>query len=558
MKYLRLTLTALFFVLSFILLSWLLVNTSAEIFLEYRTARPVEIQIYPSEPFDRSICKTAYPAVLQPSNNGQKAVARVKIPLPSLRKIYLKIPAGADFELVGGGFQVFNFLRHRLTNSDLFPRKSDGGLELISLLSPETEIPMCVKLRTPKSSGGCEIRLTNDFPRCLAFLFAFLIASAVALFFHLLWNQKGLACLQTVLFLILLCGATVISVLFSVSDANKSTKPSLEFLELSAYPEKFNQWYRGNLPFRAGIYSLYYNFCEWAGISPVKQIIRGQEDWVFLGRYFAQTPHEDYLGNNLFTDSELQNIRNRLVRVRDSLKKKNIRFCIFFAPSKMHAYGHMLRKEWQRKNPNAITRSRQLVDYLRKTTDIPIEYPLDEILAYEKKIPVPLYYKQDTHWNLLGAYIGARSMMRLIDPQAAARMPEVSSLKIEKGYPHYGDLARMMEVPKSCREPDWRFQHPTFHYSKMPGDAGCYSYQGKSPGGKRVFFIRDSFMAGMGPFLIEYLSYCTFYWDFTFNLTMISEDHPDVVVWEMVDRFLPTLLYFEESKFRMTRGAKML
>ena len=558
MKYYRLTLSVLSFVLLFILFSWLLLNSPAEIFMEYRTSRPVDVRIYPSRPFERAIGKKAYPALLQASDDKQSSVVRVKVPFPCLRKFYMEIPAGSDIELVGGGFRIFYFLKYSLGKDDLFPRKSVGGLKLITLMTPETDRPMSVKLQTAETAGGCEIRLTNDFPLCLAFLCALVLALAPVLFFYVLWPRTGLAGLQTILFLILLCGGTVISSLLPVSAEGQSSKPSLNRSELSNYPEKFNQWYRRNLPFRDSLFSLYYNFCQWVGISPVKQVIRGQDDWLFLGRYFTQTPYEDYLGNNLFSDRELQQIRDRLITVRDSLKKRNIRFCVFIIPAKMQVYGHMLRKEWQRQNPNAITRSRQLVEYLRKNSDIPIEYPLDEILAYKKQIPVPLYYKHDTHWNFLGAYIGARSMMRLIDPQTAARMPDVSSLKFEKTGMHYGDLARMGEAPKSFLEPEWKFQHPTFHYSEFLGYSDCYSLPGKSAQGKRVFFIRDSFMAGMGPFLMEYLSHGTFYWDFSLNLSMIADDHPDVVVCEMVDRFLPSLMLIHESKVRMRRGAKVL
>ena len=149
-------------------------------------------------------------------------------------------------------------------------------------------------------------------------------------------------------------------------------------------------------------------------------------------------------------------------------------------------------------------------------------------------------------------------MMRLIDPPAAARMPEVSTLKYEKFKMHYGDLARMAEAPESCLDPDWRFLHPAFHYSMMPGDAGCYSYRGKSAAGKRVFFIRDSFLAGMTPFLMEYLANATFYWDYSLNARMISDDDPDIVVLEIVDRYLSSLLNFEEVTWHMRRGGRMM
>ena len=149
-------------------------------------------------------------------------------------------------------------------------------------------------------------------------------------------------------------------------------------------------------------------------------------------------------------------------------------------------------------------------------------------------------------------------MMRLIDPEAAARMPEVSSLKYQMAGLHRGDIARMMETPESFREPNWKFQHPSFDYTLVPADSGCYSYRGKSPRGKRVFFIRDSFMMGMAPFLAAHFSHLTFYWDFSWNPAMISEDHPDVVVLEIVDRYLNKLLSFEEVSQRLGPGGRMM
>ena len=90
-----------------------------------------------------------------------------------------------------------------------------------------------------------------------------------------------------------------------------------------------------------------------------------------------------------------------------------------------------------------MTRSVQIYDYIRKNSDIPVEYPLKELITARKTIPQPLYYKSDTHWNYLGGYVAARSMMKLIDPVAAGKMVkldrfvipvEILNLKISEGF----------------------------------------------------------------------------------------------------------------------------
>ena len=244
--------------------------------------------------------------------------------------------------------------------------------------------------------------------------------------------------------------------------------------------------------------------------------------------------------------------------IQRELKKRNIRFCIFIAPGKIPVYDDMLREEYRRKDASHLTRARQLVDYIRKHSTIPIEYPLDDLLAARRKMPVPLYYKYDTHWNFLGAYIGARSMMRMIDPKAAERMPDITALEYFTEGMRYGDLTRMIEAPGTRVEPERKFRHPAFHYRFFAGDSGCYSLVCKRKNGKRVFFIRDSFLAHMMPYLAGQLSHSTLYWDFTLNFSMIEKDRPDVVVLEMVDRYLAALLSFEETSWHMQRGGKLL
>lgn len=52
---------------------------------------------------------------------------------------------------------------------------------------------------------------------------------------------------------------------------------------------------------------------------------------------------------------------------------------------------------------------KQIVDYLREKTDIPIIYPKERSNLLDSGYE--LYYKTDSHWNQIGGYIGARSLL---------------------------------------------------------------------------------------------------------------------------------------------------
>ncbi len=53
------------------------------------------------------------------------------------------------------------------------------------------------------------------------------------------------------------------------------------------------------------------------------------------------------------------------------------------------------------------------VEYIKNNTDIKVVYPKEELLKYKGKYQ--LYYKYDTHWNSLGAYIGYTELTRILN-----------------------------------------------------------------------------------------------------------------------------------------------
>ena len=137
-------------------------------------------------------------------------------------------------------------------------------------------------------------------------------------------------------------------------------------------------------------------------------------------------------------------------------------------------------------------------------------------------------------------------------------MPSVSGMTPYADGTFYGDLARMTEAPESCSEPDWKFRESGSLYGYFPCESGCYRLDFPRNGGPKVFFIRDSYLTHTMPHLAGRLSRAVCYWDFSLDLKTIEKERPDIVVLEMVDRYLGQLLNFGETDWPMRRGGRLL
>jgi hypothetical protein len=64
--------------------------------------------------------------------------------------------------------------------------------------------------------------------------------------------------------------------------------------------------------------------------------------------------------------------------------------------------------------------------------------------------------------------------------------------------------------------------------------------------GLRLYMIRDSFTVNMLPFLSESFKQCTYVWTSKFDKKAVLDEEPDVVVYEVVERYLQNLVWMLE------------
>ncbi len=198
----------------------------------------------------------------------------------------------------------------------------------------------------------------------------------------------------------------------------------------------------------------------------------------------------------------------------------------------------------------SYARLRQVTDYLKNHTDIKVVNAEDELEAYKKENPdQQLYYKYDTHWNSVGAYVGTKELTNTLGydqvPLSECTLKEVG------GYTF--DLARMIHLSQVLTDdPVYEIRGYTPHSLKMTsnesGTQFTFETDNTAPG-NTIFVVGDSFSAFSAPYYVCHYQhgFMTYYYDY--SLSQLDETKPTVFVYEVVERYLGNL-----AKFSLTDG----
>ena len=314
---------------------------------------------------------------------------------------------------------------------------------------------------------------------------------------------------------------------------------------LKAFPGQFNSFFNDHVPFRSQLIRLNSLLSvEILGDPASDSVVLGKEGWLF---YADEDRIEDYKGSNLYTEEELAQIRDNCLASKDYLEKRGIEFVVLIPSNKEDIYSRYLPDYITKKGE--LTRARQVVDCLREA-GIRVVYPRQELLDYSGEYD--LYWHYDTHWNNLGAYIGAKALLE----ELGVQVPPVEELTIEpddfSGY----DLAGMMNLKSYYEEnlpADVNYLLSGYPVNNMTAiqvnDATELIYQSDAPDKRRFFMVRDSFAGSMAPVLASSFAYTYMpHWNGCFEQSMIDAQQPDIFVYEVVERRLDILLSFRLSE----------
>lgn len=169
------------------------------------------------------------------------------------------------------------------------------------------------------------------------------------------------------------------------------------------------------------------------------QVLLGKEDWLFYKSTEDGDPISDYQGINHYDEATMQAVADKLTNERNQFANYGIDFYILSIPNKSSVYPEYMPDTIERKD--TTSRTDLLMKYLEENTDLNIVDAKPILEKAKKKKQV--YYKSDTHFNQIGAFVTVQALKDKID----GKTDSLKDVKFDKVMNNYsGDLACLCDM----------------------------------------------------------------------------------------------------------------
>lgn len=334
-------------------------------------------------------------------------------------------------------------------------------------------------------------------------------------------------------------------VLYKITDAGKNSensenrtlaeKPDFSVKEIEEYPARYEEYFNDHLPFKAKFIQLnqrinYHLF----QMAENDQCVMGDDNWLF---FKGDNTLEDFQGTCRYSEEQILFIADEIKRVNDYFNSLGKKFVLVIVPNKESIYGEYLPKKYTQFED--YTRADQVYEYLKENTDILVNSPKRELR--ENKDKYQSYYKYDTHWNAVGAYISVNSLLEQMNYQT---MPPVQEVDIKENGKHNGDLADMLKLTDIFNdepllelgnisdiniETIYSIPHSIVYNKKFVSD---------SENQEKVYVVGDSFSAEYAEYLKYNFGECTVIHRDEYTPGLAESEEADVIVCEVVERYI--------------------
>ncbi|HEX4350126.1 MAG TPA: hypothetical protein VH251_07055 [Verrucomicrobiae bacterium] len=285
----------------------------------------------------------------------------------------------------------------------------------------------------------------------------------------------------------------------------------------------------------------------------VNLVITGQDGWYFI---CERQMIDHYLGLLKFTPQQLQSWQRLLEKRRDWCAARGIKYLFVIPPDKHEIYPEDL-PAWlvNATPPNREVKLDQFIEYMKAHSTVQI-LDLRPVLLAGKSV-APTYLKNDTHWNLYGGFLGAQEVIKTLSPQ----VPDLPPLRLDdfvwtnapfKG----GDLTGVLDMhpvernnfiftpkPPLLAPQTWVLTNIIRNWNPRDASKVNRLVLNSNPLDKPVDLVifNDSFARAWWQFFGYSFHRSVFIWeDKEFNTRIIEDNHPQVVINEMLERMFNT------------------
>ena len=270
------------------------------------------------------------------------------------------------------------------------------------------------------------------------------------------------------------------------------------------------------------------------------KVLSEEDNWLF---FKGDNSLRTFANLDILNDEQLQQVAFYISDIDNWCKKYKKQFILVIAPDKNKIYGEHI-KQITKAFPDSKSRAVRLVEYLKNNTNANVLYLYDDLIAHKSN--ELLYFKNDTHWNSYGAYIGYVAIMKALHIK-----PITYKNTFTKTNPH-GDLTNMATNIPEDNETLYKFPDIQNTYTcdilNETKDTICKN--------KNYKINKEDF------------DYCYYSWQSPYHIVTITDKPQDwnCCVWDCVykrdmigeERFNPELKIAEDYDFnkRVLKGKK--
>lgn len=327
-----------------------------------------------------------------------------------------------------------------------------------------------------------------------------------------------------------------------------AARPRFSLLRPLGYLREYESYFNDHFTFRGTLV-----FCNnWVQVmvfatSPLDKVVIGRDGWLFLGRETKFRNEIDYYRSaRPFSAAELEQWRAVLQQRRQWFHRHGMFYIFMVVPNKSTIYPEYLPAGIRKLN--ARSRLDQLLAALRRDDpDFPV-LDFRDVMLREKK-NLALFYRTDTHWTELGAYLAYRATMeKLATAFPEAHAAPLAQFTVESGGRFSGDLALMLALPgdrfreKAIRLRAKAPEPPSQSSAKRKLGPYIREIISECPSGAlpTALIVHDSFMHQLKPLFRPRFRRIVYIWDWWLHVfpQEIAREKPRIVIDEIVERAL--------------------
>jgi len=313
------------------------------------------------------------------------------------------------------------------------------------------------------------------------------------------------------------------------------------FGDFDAY---FSENFNGRSMYYRSISGLKYNL--FGTSSKRGSVLTGKDGFLFLGND-AGNIIDETLGLDLFSNKELKQIQKRMFEASGWMNKNDIQFYVMVAPNKHTIYSEKLPFKVDNSRRTKIDQITPIIDKMKYVTWIEMEKNLMRAKKHGQ-----LYHKTGTHWNTFGAYFAYQKIMGALNNDFPGEFGPIPLKKMKRYETERNmlGLSRMLDYPinEICNEVKIRNarskaeeQTPKLNLEYLRSKDAEVRYKAPKKKRKAVVF-RDSFSTALSGFLKEHFEEVVFIWTSELNRDIILKEKPDIVIYEVVERNVDSML----------------